>query len=72
LHEAFYDSNQGSYTGATVADLEKLGFRPSEGVTLTIQDATDQHYKLEACSEGGIAKSWVFDSRTARMTPVMP
>lgn len=70
--EVFYVPNHDSYNGATVDDLKNCGFRPSEGVTLTILDATDQHYKLEARAEGGDAKSWVFDSNDARFAPVMP
>ncbi|MBI2963662.1 MAG: hypothetical protein HYY35_07895 [Deltaproteobacteria bacterium] len=60
------------YCWSTLADLRETGFRLSEGVTLTIVEAGDQHYKLEARAEGGVAKSWVFDSRTARVTPILP
>lgn len=64
--EAFYGSNGQSYRGATVADLQEQGFHPSDGVTLSILDATDRHYTLEASATGGSAKSWVFDSDIPR------
>jgi len=60
--EFFYGTHGNSYRGATLADLIALGFRPSDGVTLTILDASDKHYKLEATASGGSAKSWIFDS----------
>jgi hypothetical protein len=70
--ESFYTPNGGCYSGATLEDLQALGFHPSNGVTLTIEDATGQHYRLRARAKGGIAKSWVFDSSTARMESVVP
>ena len=70
--EAFYDSNGGSYTGATLKILRHLGFRPAPGVTLKILDATGQHYRLEASTSGGSFKSWVFDSSDAQMKPRWP
>jgi hypothetical protein len=67
--EAFYGSNGDSYGGATVPILRSLGFRPTKGVTLTILDATDQHYRLKASAAGGSFKSWVFDSSNAKIVP---
>jgi hypothetical protein len=67
--EAFYGSNGDSYTGATVPILRSLGFRPTKGVTLTILDATGQHYRLKAGAAGGSFKSWVFDSSDAKTIP---
>jgi hypothetical protein len=70
--EAFYDTNGGSYTGATLKILRRLGFRPASDVTVNILDATDQHYRLEASARGGSFGSWVFDSNDAKMKPRGP
>lgn len=69
--EAFYEPNHNSYRGATVDELEKLGYRPSEGVTLTILDVTDQGYKLVATAPGGSARGFAFDSITGRIEPLL-
>jgi hypothetical protein len=67
--EEFYDSNDASYTGATVRILRDFGFRSQPAVTVKILDATGRHYKLEASAAGGSPKSWVFDSSDAKVKP---
>lgn len=60
--EAFYESNNYSYVGVTVADLRSKGYRASADVTLTIVAATSSDFTLRACAAGGTSTSFVLET----------
>jgi len=69
--EEFYGANGVSYLGATVAALREHGFKPDDGVTITILEAGKDRFRLEARATGS-SKGWVLDSDTGKVTEAPP
>jgi type IV pilus assembly protein PilA len=61
--EAYYGSNNNSYTGAAVGVLTTYGFRQSTSVTDAVTTADATSYSLSATPIGGTG-SWAFSSAT--------
>ena len=59
--EAYYGSNQNSYSGANVGVLTIYGFRQSSGVADTVVGPTQTSYSLTANPTGGTSQ-WQFTS----------
>ena len=64
--EAYYGSNQNSYSGATVGQLTTYGFRQSASVTDSVATADDTAYTLSATPIGGTG-SWAFSSTSGQI-----
>jgi type IV pilus assembly protein PilA len=65
--EAYYGSNQNSYSNASVTSLMNYGFRQSSAVADTIVTANQTAYSLTANPTGGTG-TWSFDSTTGQIT----
>src|SRR5262245_39661823 len=65
--EAYYGSNQNSYSGATVTLLTNYGFRQSSGVNDAVVGPNQTAYSLTANPTGGTS-SWQFSSTGGQIT----
>ena len=61
--EAYYGSNNNSYSGSDVNTLKTFGYRQSDGVTLAVS-GTASSFILTATATGGNATSFSFDAAT--------
>jgi type IV pilus assembly protein PilA len=64
--EAYYGSNNNSYSNTSLAGLKIYGFRQSSGVADTIVTANQTAYQFTANPTGGTA-TWSFDSTTGQI-----
>jgi type IV pilus assembly protein PilA len=65
--EAYYGSNQNSYSGTNLTGLKLYGFRQSSGVDDAIVTANQTAYSFTANPTGGTSE-WSFDSTTGQIT----
>lgn len=66
--EAFYESNDYTYAGATLAGLILKGYRVGNA-DLEIVSAGSTDYVLRACLDGGTSNSFTFDTALGSNTP---
>lgn len=62
--ESYSVDRGGSYVGLTEAELANHGFRPSNGVHVTISDLAIDEYVLTFTSDAIPADSWVYTGST--------
>ena len=60
--EAYYGSNNNSYTGIVPATLLNFGYNQSSGLTLSVDSPDDDSYGLTASAPGGNNTSFSFNS----------
>ena len=65
--EAYYGSNNNSYSSADLATLKTYGFRQSTAVNDTVQNQTATSYDLSATPTGG-TNSWTFSSTSGQIS----
>ncbi len=64
--EAYYGSNNNSYGGSTVTQLNSYGFRQSTGVNDVVVSPNDTAYQLTANPSGGTSQ-WTFNSQNGQI-----
>ena len=64
--ETYSTNNNGSYAAMDTAVLEANGFKPTDGVTITV-GLVEDGYTLTAVHES-LDNDWVFDSETGQTT----
>jgi prepilin-type N-terminal cleavage/methylation domain-containing protein len=65
--EAYYGSNNNSYSNANLDTLKSYGFRQSTGVNDSVNSPNSTTYTLSATPTGG-TNSWTFDAATGQIT----
>lgn len=65
--ETWATDNNGDYTGleigtGSVSDLEELGYKPTDGVDLSVTAADGEHFVLSAEHENLDGRTWSYDS----------
>ncbi len=65
--EAYYGSNNNSYSGTTLAGLNAYGFRQSSSVTDAVVTPNQTAYNLTSNPTGGTG-TWSFDSTTGQIS----
>ncbi len=65
--ETWATDNNGDYTGleigtASASDLEELGYKPTDGVDLSVTTADGEHFVLSAEHDNLDGRTWSYDS----------
>jgi prepilin-type N-terminal cleavage/methylation domain-containing protein len=64
--EAYYGSNNNSYSGASGDTLKTFGYRQSDGITLAVAGGTTT-FTVTASATGGNNGSFAFDATTGKI-----
>lgn len=67
--EIFYAFNGNSYVGRTVGDFPNFGYRRRPSVGIEVMEADNHEFRLKAQTQGGTARSWIYDSASGATIP---